>query len=110
MKPTKPHLILFCLVAVLLALPAAVSSAGGRIEGKVTDPKGAAVEGAAVTVTDPISNQKFSAVSDAQGRYKIEGLPPGAYALTISAKGFGDFRQEEVKVAEGGVVTVDAKL
>ena len=69
MKSTKLRVILFCLVTFLLALPVAVSSAGGRLEGKVSDPKGAAVEGAAVTATDAISNQKFSAVTDAKGRY-----------------------------------------
>ena len=87
-----------------------VHSAGGRIEGKVTDAKGAAVVGAAVTVTDPISNQNFSAFSDGQGRYKVESLPAGVYAVTISAKGFSDFRRNDVKVNEGGAVTLDARL
>lgn len=111
MKRTKLSLILLSLFFAGLTLPAAVvHSAGGRIEGKVTDTKGAAVVGAAVTVTDPISNQKFTAVTDGQGRYKVETLPAGVYAVTISAKGFGDFRRDEVKVQEGGLATLDARL
>jgi hypothetical protein len=87
-----------------------VRAAGGRIEGKVTDPKGAAVVGAAVTVTDPETNQTFTAVSDGQGKYSVAGLPPATYSITISATGFNEARRDEVKVEEGAVATVDVKL
>ena len=110
MQRSKLHFVFVILIVVLLAVPAAVLSAGGRIEGRVTDAKGAAVEGAAVTVTDPITNQQFSAITDGEGRYKVEGLPPGSYALTVAAKGFADFKREDVKVADGAVATVDANL
>ena len=80
----------------VLVLPLFVAlAAGGRIEGKVTDPKGATVAGAAVTVTDPVTNQVFTAVTDEQGRYKIGGLAEGTYAITISASGFSEFRRDE---------------
>ena len=53
--------VIVVLAALLLMLPFVVAhGAGGRIEGKVTDPKGAVVIGAAITVTDPISNQTFA--------------------------------------------------
>jgi hypothetical protein len=111
MRANKLAFVFVSLVFALVALPTAiVYSAGGSIEGKVTDAKGAAVAGGAVTVTDPVSNQKFSAVTDNQGHYRIEGLPPGSYSVTISAKGFSDFRGDEVKVDEGAVATLDVKL
>lgn len=110
MKPTKFLVVLVCLILAALALPFGVLSAGGRIEGKVTDSKGASVEGAAVTVTDPVNDQKFSAVTDSQGRYKVEGLPAGTYVVTISATGFADFSRADVTVTEGGVSTVEVKL
>ena len=110
MKKTKTSVI-FILAALLLMLPfVIVHGAGGRIEGKVTDPKSAAVIGAAITVTDPISNQTFAAITDNDGRYKVEGLPPGTYAVTVSAKGFTDGRRDEVKTEEGATVTLDVKL
>jgi hypothetical protein len=83
---------------------------GGRIEGKVTDPKGAAVIGASVTITEDVSNQRFSATTDAQGRYKFEGLPAGSYTVVISASGFSELRKESVKVDEAAVIPLDAKL
>src|SRR5260370_23345390 len=111
MKSGKLKAIVLVLSFAFAALPfVAAHGAGGRIEGKVTDPKGAVVSGATVTVTDPVSNQTFREVTDDQGRYKIEGLKAGTYTVTISAKGFTNARREDVTVAEGAVATFDAKL
>jgi hypothetical protein len=111
MKQRKLKAIVIVLSFVFVALPFVVAhGAGGRIEGKVTDPKGAVVSGATITVTDPVSNQTFSAVTDDQGRYKIEGLKAGTYTVTISAKGFTNAQRADVTVAEGAVATFDAKL
>jgi Carboxypeptidase regulatory-like domain/Peptidase family M1 domain len=101
--------VLAGLVFVALSLSLA-RAAGGSVEGKVTDPKGAVVVGAAVTLAHTETNQTFNAVTDAQGRYKIQGLPPGAYTLTISANGFSDVRRDDVKVEDGQAATVDVKL
>jgi len=87
-----------------------VRAAGGRIEGKVTDQKGAAVVGATVRVTDSETNQTFTATTDAQGHYKIEGLTTGTYTVVVSARGFSEGRREVVKVEEGAVVPVDLRL
>jgi hypothetical protein len=111
MKSIKLKAIILVLSFAFVALPFVVAhGAGGRIEGKVTDPKGAVVSGATITVTDPVSNQTFSAVTDDQGRYKIEGLKVGTYKVTISAKGFTNAQRADVTVAEGEVATFDAKL
>lgn len=110
MEQTKRYLIL-TIVLALTAFPLArVSGAGGRIEGRVTDPKGAIVVGATVTVTDPITNQSFTALTDQQGRYKLESLPAGSYSLVVAAPGFSDARRDEVKLEDGAVTTVDIKL
>ncbi|HWN08432.1 MAG TPA: carboxypeptidase regulatory-like domain-containing protein [Pyrinomonadaceae bacterium] len=104
-------LIVPILVLAAIALPSLiVSAAGGQIEGKVTDPKGAAVIGAAITVTDPETNQTFTTVTDDQGKYSVAGLPPGTYSITISATGFNEGRRDEVKVEEGATAAVDMKL
>jgi len=111
MRQRQLRILLLVLSLVLLALPLIIAhGAGGRIEGRVTDPKGAAVAGAIVTVTDPVSNQNFRASTDSEGRYKIEGLPAGTYLVVVSAKGFSEGRREEVKVEDGAAATVDLKL
>ena len=109
MKHTKQFTLV--LFALLISIPLFVAyGAGGRIEGKITDPKGAAIPGATVTVTNQTTKQDFTAVTDAQGRYKVEGLPAGVYDVSVVAKGFKDGRQAEVNVADDSVKPVDVKL
>jgi len=111
MKKKRLHLALIAISVVLFALPLiTVHGAGGRIEGKITDPKGAIVVGAAVTVTDPNTNQTFTAVTDQQGRFKIEGVPAGSYTVTVSSQGFSESQRADVKVEDGAVATADFTL
>lgn len=99
------------LLTVLISIPLfVVHGAGGRIEGKVTDPKGAAVSGATVTVTNQTTKQDFTAVTDAQGRYKVEGLPAGVYDVRVAATGFKELRQTDVKVDDDAVKQTDLRL
>ena len=100
-------LVLFAALTLPLVI---VHGSGGRIEGKVTDPKGAAVAGASVTVTDEVNNQTFTGVTDQQGRYKIEGLAAGVYTVVISATGFSEARKESVKLDEGATLPLDQRL
>ncbi|HEX8650397.1 MAG TPA: carboxypeptidase regulatory-like domain-containing protein [Pyrinomonadaceae bacterium] len=106
----RKSILLILALATLWASLAVALAAGGQINGSVTDPQGAVVVGAAVTVVDPLTNQSFKATTDQQGRYKIEGLPAGTYNLTVSARGFSDARREGIKVVEGGAQTVDLRL
>ncbi|HKO99143.1 MAG TPA: carboxypeptidase regulatory-like domain-containing protein [Pyrinomonadaceae bacterium] len=101
-------IILLCAFFVLPAIVA--HSAGGRIEGKVVDPKGSAVVGATVTITDEVTNRIFTGVTDQQGRYKVEGVPAGSYTVVVSAKGFNEGRKEAVKVDEDQAAVVDLKV
>ena len=111
MKQINLKLIVISLSLAFLALPLVVAhSAGGRIEGKVTNPKGAVVVGAIVTVAGPAGDQTLTAVTDGDGRYEIEGLKAGTYTVTISARGFSNARREDVKIEEGAVATFDATL
>src|SRR6266581_3477185 len=83
------------VIAVLVALfvltlsGLVVRAAGGRIEGKVTDQKGAAIVGATVRVTDPVTNQTYTAITNAQGQYNVEvdegAAAPGDVRLEIAA-------------------------
>ena len=104
----KP-LILLTIIACFFAALVVTYGAGGEITGKVTDPKGAAVVGATITVIDS-SDKKFTAVTDDKGRYKVEELPPGLYTVVVSAKGFGESRREGVKVEESGPANADVQL
>ena len=106
------------LVALLLALaslltPLAVASAraGGEVAGTVTDPKGAVVAGATVTVLDPVTGITVaSATTDGQGKYRVADVPAGTYSVAVRATGFREARQEQLKVEEGKRAAADFKL
>ncbi|HKG60390.1 MAG TPA: carboxypeptidase regulatory-like domain-containing protein [Pyrinomonadaceae bacterium] len=109
MKYTKRLSLL--LVLTVLTIPFLVAyAAGGRIEGKITDPKGAAIPNAAVIVTNDVTKQEFTATTDSQGRYKVEGLPAGIYTVRVAVKGFTEGQRAEVKVADDAAATVDVRL
>jgi len=110
---TMPYRKQFAIILMMLLMVAPLVTAvaaGGSIAGTVTDPKGALVAGATVTATTPASTQTFTATTDRQGRYKLEGLGAGVYVVTISAKGFSDLKREGVVIADGQTATLDVKL
>jgi len=78
----------------------------GTIAGTVTDPSGAVLKGAQVS----IPAQGVNVVSDEQGMFVIKGLAPGNYTLTVSYVGFATFQNEAVSVAAGKTTNVAAKL
>ncbi|MGA8290559.1 MAG: carboxypeptidase-like regulatory domain-containing protein, partial [Acidobacteriaceae bacterium] len=65
----------------------------GRIVGTVTDPTGAAISGATVTVTNQANGLKFSAIANAAGQFNIFAVPRGTYLAKIDAQGFASQAQ-----------------
>ena len=96
---------------LLLAPPLSARAAGGEIRGTVTDPRGAVVVGATVTVSPEAGGPPVATVkTDAQGQYKIPNVPPGTYTLVAAAEGFNPATAEVRQVTEGKATTVDIKL
>jgi hypothetical protein len=111
MKTKRLPRALIGISVLLFAIPLiTVHGAGGRIEGRITDPKGAIIVGAAVTVTEIDTSQTYTAVTDKQGQFKVEGLPPGNYTVTVLAQGFSEAQRADIKIEESTVANVDLKL
>src|SRR3984893_6136507 len=85
--------------------PAAAQERKGTISGHVTDPNQDPLAGARVELQP--SGQ--SAVSDAQGQFKISDLAPGKDTLAVSYVGFKPF-SKDVTVTSGAAVDADAAL
>ena len=68
------------------------------IYGTVTDPSGAAISGAKVTVTSAATEQSRDTVSAIDGNYVAPGLRVGAYRLSVTAAGFKTFVQDGIQV------------
>jgi hypothetical protein len=66
----------------------------GTIEGAVTDPSGAAVAQAQVSVHNAVTGYQQSAVTGQDGTFKLSNLPPNPYHMEIKASGFETFTQD----------------
>ncbi|HME00435.1 MAG TPA: TonB-dependent receptor [Terriglobia bacterium] len=77
----------------------------GAIAGNVTDPSGAVLRGAQIS----LESKDLNVVSGEQGLFFINDLAPGSYTLTITYVGFAPFKKT-VDVAAGQTINVDAKL
>lgn len=77
----------------------------GSISGTITDKKGETVPGVSVT----IQGSTIGAVTDLNGKYKIDNLTAGKYKLSISFVGF-DTQAKEITLKEGENLTLDTKL
>ncbi|HZN12026.1 MAG TPA: TonB-dependent receptor [Blastocatellia bacterium] len=83
----KQAILAAILVSSLLAPALAQSTAA--IQGTVTDPSGAVVAGARVTVRSPATGVERTTQTDESGIYQIAALPVGVYRVEVQAQGFG---------------------
>ncbi|MDX6444722.1 MAG: hypothetical protein QOH71_1796 [Blastocatellia bacterium] len=102
--------VLAMTLAMFATSAMAQSSTTGSIEGMVSDPNGAAVKGATVTVTSPNLISPQTATSGDDGRYQIPALPPGTYKVAVEASGFGKYEKDGVSVNLGRTSSVDPQL
>ena len=102
------------LVALLLVAMSVVASAqsnvDGAISGTVTDPNGAVVPNAAVSVKNEGTNKETTTTTDSEGRFRATQLTPGSYVVAINASGFGAFTQPSVVVEVGRTTSLDIPL
>ena len=93
--PTR-SILSFVLVFVFSAMFSTMQaqSNSGSISGTVTDPSGAVVPGATVTVENPVSGYLRTAKTDSTGRFQFSNLPFNPYHLTATATGFGGVAQD----------------
>ena len=106
----KQSLLKMAAVASLLATAAFGQSFTAGLRGNVTDASGAAVPGAKVVATEADRNIPHNTTTDAEGRYTIAGLPPGAYTLSVEAAGFKKFLQQSFALAVQQQATLDVRL
>jgi iron complex outermembrane receptor protein len=89
------------LSSSFLAGAGLAQSASGTLSGSVTDPAGAALPNATVTLRNESGNDTRKPAIDGQGHFRAADLPAGTYTLDISAPGFAATRQTHVQVKPG---------
>jgi hypothetical protein len=95
---------LYCLFAIT---GTAYAQGFGSIAGNVTDPTGAVIANARVTVTERGTGFARTTVTDADGRYVLTSLRPAQYDLSIEASGFRTFSQKGLTLLADQSLTVN---
>lgn len=83
-------------------------TAMGSLRGQVTDPSGAVIPGATVTITGAQGTPKV-AKTNGEGQYVIHELPPGKYTVQVAAAGFVLYENMDFEI-KSGPQTLDIKM
>src|SRR5919112_706133 len=99
------------LAALLFALSATAFAQleTGQITGRVTDPNGAVVPGAAVNVKSVETGAVRNVTADEEGVYSVTNLLPGLYDVSVTAQNFAKSTQR-VQVTVGARASLDTQL
>lgn len=112
MKSLRSAAGLFLAIVVLafVAVPLTAQVQNGQITGDVTDPSGATVPNAAVTVKNPQTGYTGNATANNTGHFVVNEVPVGTYVVSVSAPGFKTLTRSNVAVHAGTIQHLDAKL
>jgi hypothetical protein len=102
--------VLLCLTTLAFSQASSESSVRGNLSGLVSDPTGAVVPGAKVTLSGPIGEKTMD--TDSAGRFLFQVLIPGFYSVKISKEGFktAEIKSEEVFTGKTSSVGVTMEL
>jgi len=90
------------LLTALAAGTHAFAQGGGNvaITGTVTDPSGAVISGAEVKVTQKNTSVTRTEATNGSGQFNIPSLPPATYTVSVGAKGFKQYVQDVLLMAD----------
>jgi hypothetical protein len=105
MKPVS-----WLLVVLLFLLHSAWAQVGGRISGVVSDPSGAFIAGATVTLNNVGNATKQSTTTNDQGQYSFPVVAVARYELEIDSPGFQPYKKIGVVIDVNSALQIDATL
>ncbi len=107
---------LWAVFGILLLLASVAPNSFGQasytaqLRGTVTDPSGAVVPKAKVTITEDATNVSSTSATNEVGQYIFAALRPSTYTLKIEAAGFSTVVQKQVVLAVGQQTSLDVRL
>ena len=99
-----------CMVLALASTAAYGQAVFGNIVGTATDPQGAAVPNATVTVTSQTKNTSVTTTTNESGNFTVTHLIPDVYKVKFESAGFKTFEQGDVPVNADGTQRVDVQF
>jgi outer membrane receptor protein involved in Fe transport len=110
-RHSKPLAFALAAVFCVSIVPAALAQqTAGNVGGRIVDQQNSAVPGATVNATNTQTGFTRSAVSDAEGLYRLSALPVGTYDLEIVLQGFTTMQRKGIIVNVGQTIDVDFTL
>jgi hypothetical protein len=103
-------LLIVLALVVAGACPAFAQQDQGAVTGTITDPTGAAVPNASVTITNVDTGLVLNATTDASGNYTFSPIKIGNYKVSATAPGFSTTTQSNIRVDVQSRVEVNVKL
>ena len=104
----KPLLLSLFLAA--LGVTSAFPQSTASLRGTITDPTGAVIPEAAVTIKSAETGTIRKSLTDTQGEYSFLQVPPGAYKLVAEKSGFATMAKGDVKLLVNTPETLDLKM
>lgn len=104
------HAMLLTGVILLSALPAHSQVLYGSLVGDITDPTGAAIPGAQVTITNKENGLVREVSTEANGRYSLQNVIAGTYDIKATSAGFQTLTRSGVIVSINTVARMDLAL
>lgn len=104
-------LFALALISVFSLTPTASAAAGrGRVEGSVSDPSGAKIAGARIMLRDKTGRITYQATSAGEGRFSIDDVAEGRYAVIVEASGFAQSQETSITIRAGAIETLNIRL
>ncbi len=107
MRSRSWHFLFEFVAVVALATLTFGQSATTSLRGTISDPKGALVQGASVTLSNSSTGFTRTAKSGTDGVYQFLEVPPATYSLVVSVAGFATLRQDKVILQVSQPATLD---
>jgi hypothetical protein len=107
-NPTR--ILLFLVLYATVPGSLALAQTDSTLQGRITDPDGAAVPEAIITATSTEIAVARSAQSDAEGIYQVSALPAGYYRVEVQARGFQRMVINNMPVNLGRLLIRDFQL
>jgi len=103
-------LFLTILLTLLWSMPSSGQVSGATLSGSVTDPSGAAIPGATVSIKNVGTGEVRDVTSNGDGLYSAPNLIPGSYEASAASKGFSKAVQKGVTLTVGAQQTLNFAL
>jgi len=103
-------MVLLSVLLAVLTVSVSATAARGRVEGNITDPSGAKIAGARVSLRDSSGFIVHQARSDDEGHFSINDVVAGRYNVIVEAPGLSQSKVVTVDVQSGTSENVNVSL